>query len=368
MDVVIIGGGVVGCATALWLRRRGIGVRVLEKSVPGAEASSAAAGMLSAQVHAEPDSPTLELALRAAGLHARLADELRETTGLDVGYRRTGALDVTFDDARGEALHRRVRWQANRGLRAEWADADGVRALEPSVAPTACAGAFFPDDAQVDSPVFARAISLAARAAGAEFVSGDPVRRIVVERGRAVAVETQRARHDAGTVVLAAGAWSSLVDGAGLQPGSVRPARGQIVELRAPTKILRRVLWSDRGYVVPKSDGRVICGSTIEDAGYEKAVTAEGVRSILQNAIDLVPDLARAEVSATWSGFRPVTDDALPLIGRGRFEGLVLATGHFTSGILLAPATAEAVAAIVIGERTPVDVSAFDPRRLERAS
>jgi glycine oxidase len=355
---------VVGCATALRLRQKGLSVLVLEKSVPGAEASSAAAGMLSAQSHADEDTPALSFALRSAALHASLATELRDVSGIDVGWKRSGAIAVAFSDEDAGRLARRVDWQRARDLRAEWLDAPMLREREPAVSDAAAGAAYFPEEAQVDAPLFARALSAAALHAGARFASSDPVRRIVSRDGRVVGVETQAVTHATERVVVAAGAWSSLVTGSGLAPGTVRPARGQIVALTPKQSLFGAVLWSSDGYVVPKGDGRVLAGSTIEDVGFQKAVTAEGMARILSAALALVPGLADAEIAASWSGFRPVTDDRLPLVGPTRTEGLFLATGHFTDGILLAPATAEAIAALVVGERPPIDVSAMSPRRL----
>ncbi|HZI09777.1 MAG TPA: glycine oxidase ThiO [Myxococcus sp.] len=362
-DVIIVGGGIMGCGIALRLRQAGVRVVVLERSIPGAEASSAAAGILAPQMESEGPGPFLELCLRSRGLYPTFATELRELTGVDVAYRPCGVLKVAFHEDDVHHLESTLVWQRGMGLRAELLDGAAARALEPKLSPHALAALHFPDDHQVDNRLLVRALSMAAAKAGAEFRSGY-VRGIVQEGGRAVGVDLDGEVLRAGAVVLAAGSWSALVQGAGVEPRAVRPARGQMVQLQTRLPVLERILTSEKGYLVPRADGRVIAGSTMEMVGFDKQVTAAGLARILDMALELCPELANAPVTETWAGFRPWTEDKNPYLGEGPLPGLFLATGHFRNGILLAPITAKLVAQAVLGEKPSVDLAPF---RYDRA-
>jgi glycine oxidase len=177
-------------------------------------------------------------------------------------------------------------------------------------------------------------------------------------------VDHDRGRIEAGAVVLAAGAWSNTVEGSGLPPGAVRPVRGQIALLDTRPPLLGRVVFSEKGYVVPRADGRVLCGSTMEEVGYERAVTAGGLRGVLDLAIEIAPALAGAPILETWSNFRPASPDGCPVLGASAVSDLYYATGHTRNGILLCPITADALAAAIVGRAPPVDLSPFSVGRL----
>ncbi len=362
-DVVIIGGGVMGCAIALELARRRFGVVVLERSVPGAEASSAAAGMLGAQVEAHAPGPFLDLSIASRARFAELAERLREITGIDVEYRRCGIVRAELSEERVAALEAVVAWQTKAGLRATLLDARAARDAEPGLAPTLARAVHFEDDGRVDPPKYLRALRIAAERMGARFASGSMVRRVIIEDRRAVGVELDNGSRILGShVVVAAGSWSGLIEGASLEPGVVVPARGQIVELLLQMPPLGRVVWGPGAYLSPRDDGRLLIGSTLEFVGYERGVTAGAVSKLLRSAIDLVPSLEGAELGRAWSSFRPHTQDELPIVGSASVEGLVLATGHYRNGILLSPITAEIVAQVIEEKPPPVDLTPFLPR------
>lgn len=355
----------MGCAVALRLAQAGVRTLVLERSIPGAEASSAAAGILAAQEEAEGPGPLAELGIASRGRFPALAEELRELAGLDIGYRETGLLSTCFDEDDEARLERRYGWQRDAGLRLSWLRGDDLRRAEPALGPAVRAALWFPDDGQVDTRVYARALSLAAARAGAAFSTGAYVRRVVHDGTRVAGVEVEGERIEAPRVVIAAGSWSSLVEGAGLSPGEVRPMRGQIVQVETRPPAVRGTVISPRGgYVVGRADGRVLCGSTMELAGFEKVVTAGGVARVLAMALELCPDLAGAAVTETWANFRPTTRDVLPLIGEAAIAGLFFATGHFRNGILLAPITAELVRDLVTRGRAERDLAPFSPARV----
>jgi glycine oxidase len=362
-DVVVIGAGVQGCAVAWRLARAGKDVLVLERSIPGAEASSAAGGILSPGVEAVEPGPFYDLCRASLARYASFARELVAETGLDVGYRGGGTLEIALDDDHAQLLAARAERLEHHRMPAEILDDAAARRLEPGLSPETRGALFFPDEASIDPRLLSRALYLAAHAAGARFAPGQ-VHRILHADGRAVGVDHASGRIEADDVVLAAGAWSTLVEGSGLRPTSVRPVRGQIALLDTRPRLLSRVVFSGKGYVVPRADGRVLCGSTMEEVGFERAVTAGGIRSVLELAIEIAPALERAPILETWSNFRPASPDCWPILGAGAVPGLWYATGHTRNGILLTPITADSIAAAVLGSDPPVDLRPFSPDRL----
>lgn len=362
-EVVVIGGGVAGCAVARELALRKVPVTVLERSVAGAEASSAAAGILGAQVETDQPGPFCDLAVRSRALYADFARRLEEESGVRTGYTRCGALMLAFDDEEVAALEARAKWQDKLGLEVHRLDHDALARIEPEGKLGARAGLHFPDDGQVEPPQLARALARAARVAGAEFLTTS-VHRIVHDESRVRGVETSEGMIACERLVLAAGAWTTQVPGSGLKRDAVVPVRGQVVGLDHLPGALHHVLVRHgHGYVVPRPDGRVVTGSTAEKAGFHKAVTAGGIRKILDVALTISPALADARMSGSWSNFRPATPDRLPLLGEGPIEGLHVASGHFRNGILLTPVTAELLADEITGKKPQIDLAPFSPRR-----
>jgi glycine oxidase len=351
MRIVIIGGGVMGCATALELAGRGErDIVVLERAVPGAEASSAAAGMLAAQIESRDEEELVKF-VRAREAYAKWAIALREATGIDIAHRRSGVLSIARTEADLVQLRRDVEVQSAWGLRAELLDGAGARKVEREIAEGIAGAAYYPDEAQVDPPQLLRALVAAAARAGVVMRSGAIVSTLVTEGDRCVGVSlASRDIMRADAVVLAAGSWSSLVPGVPENLPRVRPVRGQLVMLEERPPRIGTILVEGHSYVVPRGDGRVICGSTMEDVGHRREVTALGVSSILASALAVAPRLGDAELVKTWCNFRPsvASKTGAPLVGDCDLPGLFLATGHHRNGILLAKATAEAVADAVL--------------------
>lgn len=358
VDAVIVGAGVMGCGVALELARAGKSVTLLERSIPGAEASSAAGGILGPQMEGSGPGPFLDLCLRSRAMYPSFANDVEQLSGVGVGYLPSGVLRVALSTPEAQALDATVAWQRAVGLRAELLDGAQARELEPQLSKEAVAAAHFPDDHQVDSRLLTRALQMAAARAGAVFRSGY-VRSVTSSGGRATGVDLDGEVLEAKSVVVAAGSWSGLVQGAQVDPRVLRPMRGQMVQLQTRLPLFTRILAGGRGYLVPRADGRILAGSTMELVGYEKQATAGGLHQILSNAIALCPALAEAPVQEVWAGLRPYTEDHLPILGQGPLEGLFLATGHFRNGILLLPITARVVAQLVLGERPSVDLKPF---------
>jgi glycine oxidase len=363
--VVIVGGGVMGSACAWKLAEAGARVVVLEKSVPGAEASSAAAGILGAHAEAHGPGPMADLLLASLRRYESWAKALSAQTGIDVELRRCGVLRVAFDRAALLGARRDTAWMQRAARDVETLSAARVRKLEPSLSDTAGA-LLFPTDARVDPKLLFRAVHIAAQRAGAAFESGAYVKKVLVDAGtaRGVLVE-DGTEYSAPVVIVAAGSWSTLVAGTPIGNDAVVPARGQVVELSTPAPPVSHVVMGPRCYLVPRDDGRVLVGATVEFVGYRREVTAGAVRDLLDAALELVPSLEGAILRDAWSSFRPFTPDELPLLGRTGVDGLLLATGHYRNGILLAPITAEILAAIATGRAPPVDVAPFEAARLD---
>lgn len=351
-DVVVIGGGVMGLACALACARRGARVLLLERGAPGGEASSAAAGILGAQVEPSAPGPLADLALASRALFPGFAQGLREASGLDVGYQRCGVLKV----ARGEdvqKLHTMTAWQPEAGLALERPDGARLRALAPGLGEGLTGGVWLPDDGQVDPALLVRALRAAAEGSGVQVRAGAQVRRLVLEGNRAVGVALAGGDVvQADSVVLAAGSWSSQIEGVPPGAQAVAPVRGQIVELQCGARPFEPVIYGPGAYLVPRADGRVVVGSTMESVGYHKDVTARAVRDLLVAATAIWPALEGASLARTWAGLRPQA--AAPLLGACEVRGLVLATGHHRNGILLTPVTAEIVAAACEGREYPI--------------
>jgi glycine oxidase len=352
VHVVVIGAGVMGCASALALAKRGVRVTLLERAVPGAEASSAAAGILGAQAESQEAPALRDLFVRAREQYAAWAESLEAATGIGIGHRVSGLLHVAHDAEERAALLAYVRSQQADGLRAEMLDANEACRVEPELHPENAGAAYFPDDAQVDPPALLRALVAAVSRVGVTIKTGAVVHRVLVEADTCVGVLLDEGRLLADATVLAAGSWSSLVPGVPSAVPAVKPARGQMVLLEERPPRMRTILFARSGYVVPRGDGRVLCGSTLEFVGFRREVTAGGVQAILNSAIGLAPGLASAQVSTFWNSFRPYSSIDAPLMGPSPLPGLFLATGHHRNGILLAKVTGDTVADAILGSET----------------
>lgn len=364
-DVIVVGAGIVGLSAARALAAEGARVLVLDRGRPGAEASSAAAGMLAAQAETEEGSPLLALAVRARARHASLAAELEAETGIDVLRSQRGTIEVAFTEEEERTLARRLEWQRTLGLPAESMRAVEVRKAEPNVNPAVLRGLFLADDRSVDNVRLTRALAASVAARGASLLSGRPVTSLLLEEGRVAGVRAGGDVLRAPVVIEAMGAWSALLGG-DPSPPPVEPVRGQIVAFDVPGH-LSHVVCTARGYIVPRADGRLLAGSTLERAGYDKKVTPGGLETVLRIAVEIAPRLADKPVADSWAGLRPGTPDHLPIVGPGAAPGLFHATGLYRSGILLGPLVGEAVARLAMGADPGIDLSAFSPARFRSA-
>lgn len=367
-DVIVVGGGIIGLSIAWFLAKSKVAVTVLERGEPGREASWAAAGMLAPQGESQAGA-FLDLCLKGLDLYPDFADRLRQETGVDVEYRAEGALRVALDDAEAEELQRWYDGQQRAGLPVVWLGPEEARRREPHLSPDVRAAVYIPRDHQVENRRMILALLLAAGRAGARIEAGVEAVGVVVEKGRAVGVETPSGRLKAGAIVNAAGCWAGLLGGveASLRP-PVRPVRGQMFDLAMdPAAPFRCVVFSSRtAYLVPRYDGRLLVGATVEEAGYRKAVTAEGLQGLLARALHIAPVVRDYPFLSAWAGLRPGTPDGLPILGPTPVEGLLLATGHYRNGILLAPITAQIIGDLIVQGESPIDLTPFRIERLNR--
>ena len=365
--VLIIGAGVIGLGIAWRLAQRAT-VTVFDRGKAGAGASHAAAGMLAACCEAEPGEETLVMLGRESQKRwPAFAEELEQASGIDVELRREGTLvlALTADDQATIAHH--LEFQRRLDLPLEWLSAAATRAREPRLAGKIAGALFSPQDHQVDNRKLAQALRIAAERAGVNIHEHQPVKELAVRGGQARGVVLEDGTSVAADiVVLAAGAWSRKIDG--LPPDRrppVRPIKGQMLALRMDPAdpLLTHVLWAPGAYLVPRRDGRLIVGATVEEKGFDTTVTAGGLLTLLEAAWRAIPAVEELPVDEIWVGHRPGSRDDAPILGAGPLDGLFYATGHHRNGILLAPVTADAMARLILDE---VVEPAIKPFGLER--
>ncbi len=363
-DVIVLGGGIIGCALAEELVRHGRRVVVVERGQVGAEASSAAAGILSAQMDIPQPGPFFDLCQASRRMYPRWVEQLQRRSGLSVDYHVDGILYLAITGREEHAMERRARWQAKLGLRVDRWSPKEVRRHEPAVDGRLKRGFHFPTEAQVDNVLLMRALAQACRKADVELLEETSVRRVLLHQQAVRGVETNQGEVVAPVVVNCLGSWASM-GGAFPVPVPVEPVRGQMMAFRGPKRLVRHAVMSERAYVVQRRDGRLLVGSTIEHAGYEKALTFEGMHGILCGLRHMSSLLSQCTFIEAWAGFRPYTKDELPILGKTSIEGLYVATGHFRHGILLAPITATLMAELILRGRASSDLLPFSPQRFK---
>jgi glycine oxidase ThiO len=359
-DVVVLGGGVIGLAVALELACRGVDVALFERgrvADPSTSALGASAGMVNPQARpgVSPE-PVRDLALLSRHLWAEWVEDIEEAAGFSCEYDVRGGLTVALTESQEVALDRALDWQRERELPFEVLGPEEACAREPSLAPGVRAAFAFPLEGQVRPRALGRALAAAVRNEGVRLCEGTPVLEVLLDGDRVCGVLTAHGPTRCDTVVLASGAWGARLPGAPAIP--VEPVRGQLVLLDAaadPDRLSRFVHAPDV-YLVPRRDGGLLVGSTLERAGFDARPTASGVCGLLARAAALVPAAASYPVVACWAGLRPATPDEVPILGETATSGLFVATGHFENGLLLAPGSAAVLADLLTGEKSPFGI------------
>lgn len=355
-NILIIGGGVVGLAIAIELKRQGAKVSVVSKDFMQA-ASHAAAGMLAPMAEKLTSPPLLDLCLRSRWLYPEWTQKLEELTGVETDYLPSGILAPVYE--KPEAIIENDQ--------AVWLDQKAIRLYQPGLSERVVGGWWYPEDGQVDNRCLMRSLLQGAQTLGVEIKEGVSVKAIQQKQGRVNGILTDIGQLEAEQYVLAAGSWSSQ-----LMPLPVHPVKGQMLSLRMPQKLhqpfpLQRVLYGDGIYLVPRQDGRLIVGATVEQVDWTPFNTPQGIQNLLAKATELYPAVADWQIEELWWGFRPGTPDELPILGRSACENLFLATGHYRNGILLAPITASLMADLILEQKSDPLLAEFSYQRFDHS-
>ncbi len=355
-NILIIGGGVVGLAIAIELKRQGAKVSVVSKDFMQA-ASHAAAGMLAPMAEKLTSPPLLDLCLRSRWLYPEWTQKLEELTGVETDYLPSGILAPVYE--KPEAIIENDQ--------AVWLDQKAIRLYQPGLSERVVGGWWYPEDGQVDNRCLMRSLLQGAQTLGVEIKEGVSVKAIQQKQGRVNGILTDIGQLEAEQYVLAAGSWSSQ-----LMPLPVHPVKGQMLSLRMPQKLhqpfpLQRVLYGDGIYLVPRQDGRLIVGATVEQVDWTPFNTPQGIQNLLAKATELYPAVADWQIEELWWGFRPGTPDELPILGRSAYENLFLATGHYRNGILLAPITATLMADLILEQKSDPLLAEFSYQRFDHS-
>ena len=372
MKAIVIGGGIIGCSVAWRLAVEGVATTVLERGRVGQEASWAAAGMIAPQAEAEGPGPFFDFCMKARDAFDGIVDRLVRDGGVDPEYDRAGILYVALDADERTQLERRAKWQRAVGAPVEELSGAAARRIEPMLSPETVYAIHMPTNRRTDNRKLTQAYAAAARKAGAEFVEGARVEALALRGERASGIVLRAdgvvmddgSTREADVVVNAAGAWAGEIRGLEADRVKLHPVRGQIICFEVAPGTIGPALFSLRGYLVPRRDGRLLAGSTMEEAGYNKSVTLAGLDKIARGAAAIVPALGAAAFREAWAGLRPAARDLLPVLGFSPSVPNVLwAVGHFRSGILLSAITGEIIADLVKGRRPAVELGAFSAAR-----
>jgi glycine oxidase len=361
-DVVIVGGGIIGGAIAFELAQQRIRVAVFDRQTPGQEASWAAAGMLSPAPDSADAIPLVPLARASLDLYPEFVAAIEEASGQQAGFRPGGAIEAFFSHDAARELSTLVALHHGLGLPTEALRVEEALKLEPALGRDLGAAALLPNEASADNRMLTHAVLAAAEASDAKFFADCEVEDILLSANKCSGLLVAGERVGAGHAIIAAGCWASRLESIA-QFAPTRPIRGQMVALMSDSVDLAHVIRSERGYIVPRGEGLCVAGSTLENAGYKKRITPCGMEKILGAVTEMVPALADAEIVETWSGLRPDTPDHLPSLGPTDVEGLLIATGHYRNGILLAPITAKIIADFVTEGHASFPCDTYSPMR-----
>jgi glycine oxidase len=361
-DVAIAGGGLIGATIAFELTRAGLHVGLFERHEPGEGSSWAAAGILSPAPENAGMISTVPLGRASLQLYPEFVATVEEISGQSTGYRAQGTLEALFSTDAQEKLSTIIALHHGLGLKAEPVSADDAREMEPALNPELEAAIFRPDEACVDNRALTKAVLAAAKRSGVKIFAASNVQSIVKSGASCAGFLVDGEKVASRWTIIAAGCFSAEIEGAS-HYAPVRPAKGQVIALRATDFSIERVLWSDHLYLVPRNDGRILAGATVEYVGFDQKVTVGGLQKLIEGALQLAPALADAQIEETWAGLRPDAPDHLPIIGPTDLDGLLIATGHFRSGILLAPITAQLIREWITTQNVSLDSTRFSPMR-----
>jgi len=350
-DCIVVGAGVSGMLSAYALLQRGVRCTIVERGLVGREASWAGGGILSPLYPWNYPDPVNVLARWSQRHYPALLDDLHQATGIDPQWQPSGLLVLEPGEQQQIAV-----WGARFETEVQWLSAKQALQIEPSLSAVKGDVAWLPQVGQVRNPRLLKALRAYLTQQGVTFLENQPVTAMVVEQGRIQGVRTEQGLLQAEKVVVASGAWSAQLLADLGKPLPVRPVRGQMILFRAEPEVLKRIVLQGRRYLIPRRDGRVVVGSTLEEVGFDKSTTDEALRELKAFALERVPALAHYPIEHHWSGLRPAHDDGVPLIGAyPEVEGLFVNAGHFRNGIVMGLASAELLAALLTGQEPPLE-------------
>jgi len=363
-DVAIAGAGLIGGAIALELARADLDVGLFDRQEPGKEASGASAGILSPAPESPAMLPLVPLGKASMALYPSFIETVEELSGRGTGFRPKGTLQAIVSRTAREELNTIIALHHGLGLQAEPISGSEARELEPALSPDVEAAVLRPAEASVDNRCLTQAVLECAQRSGVKILSGTRVDAIWREGQRCFGLVAGAEKFAARFTVVASGSFSAGIAGVS-KYAPVRPAKGQMLSLRCEGVPIERVLWSENIYLVPRNDGRILAGATVEYVGFEKTVTLGGVSKLSAAATELAPALKDARIEESWAGLRPDSPDHLPILGPVDVEGLFFATGHFRSGVLLTPITAKLIREWITEKSTTLDCQRFSPLRFQ---
>jgi glycine oxidase len=367
--IVVLGGGLIGLGIAYELAKRGAEVRVLEAGEPGRAASWAAAGMLAPYTEGLAGTPFEAFCAHSLALYPAYVDELREAGGVDARLKLDGIVRAAYSESEAVELRRHAAAAALAGVESSWLERRDLLNAEPALDGRALGGLLFSAEGQVDNRRLGRALAAACTARGVRVDANGGLVALEADARRVRGVRSRDGFVAASAVINATGAWAGQVEGVPREARlPVVPVKGQMLALGLPRGLMRRVVWVPGAYLVPRDDGRLLVGATVEQAAFDVRVTADGMRALLDAALSAAPALRDLAVVETWAGLRPGSADGLPYIGATALEGYFVAGGHYRNGVLLAPATAREVADAVEGKPPSAAGRGLSPLRLPGGS
>lgn len=371
---IIIGAGIIGLSISYYLKKHNpdsFDIAIIEKSRAGLEASYAAAGMLAAQSEFDFYEDFMNFCIKSRDIYESYCNEIEKTSGIDVEFQKCGMLRPALNEEQVNHLKNNSKWQKNKGFEIEFLSGEEIREIEPSLSEHIICGLHSKNDGQVNNRKLMEALIIANKKIDNKIIENAEAKDYLIKNDRVIGVKTSNNEtFYAGIVINTAGSWSSLISKGLIPSFNVKPILGQMVSLQSDKPLLNKVIFASilgkGGYIVPRKNNKIILGSTMEDAGFEKKVTEEGISSILKKCYEIIPELKKLEIKEKWAGFRPFASDNLPIIGKTNIENLLLATAHGRNGILLAPITAKAVEELVVNDRIMPEIKDFGVERFNK--
>lgn len=368
--IIVIGAGIIGLSISFYLKKNNLDVTVIEKGKAGNEASFESAGMLAAQSEFDFYENFMDFCIKSREMYPDYCKDIEQASGISIDYKKSGMIRPALNEDQEKHLKSNYEWQKKQGFEIEFLNGDKLREIEPKLSKSILSGLYTKNDGRVNNRKLVEALILANKKNNVKIIENCEVKEYLTDNNKISGVKTNNGNIEADIVVNAAGAWSSLISKGVIPNFEVKPIHGQLVSLQADREIMKKVIFASilgkGGYIVPRKDNTIILGSTVEDIGFEKRNTEEGINSIIKTCFNILPEFKNLKIKETWSGFRPLAEDNLPIIGKTNIENLILATAHYRNGILLAPITAKAVTEIVVNDNIMPDIKDFGVDRFDK--